>query len=284
MTLLSSLSKLSRYTGLAFDQGNDKDQNRSKLLSWQAAVSNLVESYCHRKFLIESRTDAFDVSPRQLSFFPKGVPILSITSVKADTLGRFDGTSDYTLSSSDYRIGPDGMSIVLNYPVTPAYGGLQVVSTGGIAYHPVRSVFTATPSAALTNGWYCVNDSGTAVGIVRASSATTVTVENFYGVFAVGDTLSFATTEAALFKPETLLTPTAPITAIAQQSLSEACPDLERAVEIEVRYMAQHQRDFENLSTMNDQTQRRGHTVWQKEYVFQQETLAILGRYRRIIL
>lgn len=282
--LLSSLSKLSRYTGLAYDQGNERDQNRSKLMGWQASASNLVESYCHRKFLIESRTDTFDVSVRQLSFFPKGVPIASVTSVKADSLGRFDGTSDYTLSSDDYRIGADGMSLVLNYPVTPAYGGLQVVYTGGLAYHAVRSVFTATPSSALTNGWYCVNDTGAAVGIVRASSATTVTVENFYGVFAVGDTLSFATTEAALFKSDTLLSPTAPITAIAQQSLSEAYPDLERAVEIEVRYMAQHQRDFENVSSLNDQTQRRQHTVFQREYVFQPETLAILGRYRRIIL
>lgn len=284
MALLSSLSKLSRYTGLAFDQGNDKDGNRSKLLGWQASITNLVESYCHRKFLIESRTDTFDVSVRQLSFFPKGVPLVSITSLKADVLGRFDGTSDYTLSSSDYRIGTDGMSIVLNYPVTTALGGLQSVSTGGLAYHAIRSVLTATPSAALTNGWFAVNDTGTAVGIVRASTATTITLENFYGVFDEGDTLSFATTEAALFKTDSLLTPTATITAVTQQSLSEACPDLERAVEIETRFMAQHQRDFENVSTLNDQTSRRQHTVWQREYVFQPETLAILGRYRRIIL
>lgn len=282
--MLSSLSKLSRYTGLAFDSGSEREPNRYKLLSWQASVSNLVESYCHRKFMIESRTDVFDVTSRQASYFPKGVPIVSVASIKADTLGRYDGTSDYTLSSSDYRLGADSMSVVLNFPVWPTYGGLQIISTGGLAHHAVRSVFTATPSAALTNGWYSVNDMGTAVGIVRASTATTVTLENLYGVFDVGDNLAFATSESALFKSDSHLAPTATITAIEQQSLSESCPDLERAVEIEVRFMAQHQKDFENISSLDGQTHRRQNSVYQKEYVFQPETLAILGRYRRIIL
>jgi hypothetical protein len=282
--MLSSIYKLSRYAGLIYDAGNERLTNRQKLLGWQAAVSNLVETYCHRRFIIESRTELFDVTPQQKSFRPMGVPLVSITSVKADTEGRYDGTSDYTLDSGDYRIGTDSMSLVVGYPVTPGLGALQIVSTGGLAYHAVRSVFAGTVTG-VTNGWYCTNATGTAVGIVRANSATSIAIENLYGYFEGTDVLSFATKEESLFDANSLQSSaSATLTSCTQRGLSEAYPDLERAVEIEVRYMAQHQRDFENVSTLQDQTQRRQHTFFQKEYVFQPETLAILGRYRRIIL
>lgn len=284
--MLSSLLKLSRYTGLNIDTAQNRDENRSRLLSWQASVSSLVESFCNRKFIIESRTEVFDTEPGQRSYIPLGLPILSITSVKSDFEGRFDGTSDYTLSSSDYRIGPSNMSLVLNWPAIVAIGGLQVVSTGGLAYHPVRSVFACTISGSPQTGWLCVNDTKSAVGIVRAASSGSLTIENFYGVFSLGDVLAFSTTEDGLFKTDGsgLLTPSATITEITQQSLAESNPDLERAVEIEVRYMAQHQNDFENISTMDGQTTRRGETILQSAYVFQRETLAILNRYRRLAL
>jgi hypothetical protein len=282
--MLSSIHKLSRYTGLQFEAGTDKLVNRQKLLGWQASVSKLIESYSHRRFIIESRTEKFDTTPGQRSFPILGVPLVSITSVKADTMGRYDGTSDYTLDSADYRIGTDSMSVVLNTSPTPALGGLQIVSTGGLAYHATRSVFAGTISG-VSNGWYCTNETGTAVGIVRANSASSITIENLYGAFGGTDTLYFATKEESLFESTSRqASASAVLTSITQQSLSESCPDLERAVEIEVRYMAQHQRDFENVSSMNDQTQRRQNSVYQKEYVFQQETLAILGRYRRILL
>lgn len=282
--MLSSIYKLSRYTGLNFESGNDKLANRQKLLGWQASVSNLVESYCHRRFLIESRTEKFDVTPQQRSFHVQGVPIVSITSVKADTMGRYDGTSDYALDSGDYRIGTDGMSVVLNSPVSPGLGALQIVSTGGLAYHAVRSVFAGTFSG-ITNGWFCTNEYGTAAGIVRSNASDSLTVENLYGAFEEGDTLYFATKEESLFDSTSRQSSASgAISSITQRSLSEACPDLERAVEIEVRFMAQHQRDFENVSTMQDQTQRRQNSIYQREYVFQQETMAILGRYRRILL
>ena len=284
MTVLSSIAKLSRYTGLNYESGNDRLTNRQKLLGWQASASRIVETYCHRSFIIEARTELFDVTPQQRAFRPMGVPLVSVSTVKADTLGRYDGTSDYTIDSDNYRIGTDSMSLVLNYLVTPGLGALQIVSTGGLAYHPVRSVFAGTISG-VTNGWYATNATGTAVGIVRANSATSITIENLYGVFDEDDTLSFATKEESLFDTNSLqASASATLTAITQQSLSEAYPDLERAVEIEVRYMAQHQRDFENVSTMNDQTHRRQNTVFQREYTFQPETLAILGRYRRILL
>lgn len=284
--LLSSIQKLSAYTGLPIaagaGSGNDWMRNRSKLLTWQMSVSQLLESYCQRKFIITSRTESFDTSPRQVVYVPQGLPIISITSVKADSLGRYDSTSDYTLDSQDYRIGIDGMSLVLNVPVYPARGGLQVVSLGGLAYDAVRSTFVTTFSGTPLVGWYCINAAQTAVGIVRVATEGAFEVENFYGIFSIGDVLSFATLEASLYDANKLQSPTATITAITRQSLAEAYPDLERACEIEVRFMSQHQKDFENVASRDGETMRRQSTVFQKDYVFQPETMAILGRYRRI--
>lgn len=288
--LLSSISKLANYVGKSIDPskpGNDSLRTRQKLLSWQASISELIEIHCDRKFQIDTYTQTFNTIPRQVEFILPGVPIASITSVKADSMGRYDGTSDYTLGAADYRIGVDSMSLVLNVPAYPAKGGLQVVYIGGLAYHGVRSVFaytadTGTPAA----GQYAINDSQSAVGIVRAYTAGSITIENLYGIFAEDDVLAFATTEDALYSTSGTgrLSTAGTITAITQQSLAESHPALERACEIETRYMAQHQLDFENVSTMNDQTTRRQSTVFQTQYVFQTETLAILGRYRRIIL
>ncbi len=285
--LLSSINKLAAYAGKSIDPskpGNDALKNRQRLLSWQASVSRLIETYCNRKFIIDTYIEKFDSLQRQFVYIPQALPLVSITSVKADTMGRYDGTADYTLDSGDYRLGVDSMSLVLNYPVFPAYGGIQVTYIGGLAYHPIRSVFAATFGSAPAIGNYCINDSQSAAGIVRALPTGALTLENLYGIFAVGDALTFATTEDGLYQSNPQLAATATITAITQQSLSEAYPDLERACEIETRYMSAHQMDFENVSTMNDQTSRRQSTVFQRDYVFQPETLAILGRYRRIIL
>lgn len=285
--LLSSVQKLSNYTGLSVDPakaGNDSLKNRRNLLSWQASVSRLIETYCNRKFLIDTYTETMDVEPRQTLFVLEALPIISITSVKADSMGRYDSTSDYTLNAQDYRIGQGAMSLQLNAPVYSAPGGLRVVYTGGLAYHATRSVFAVTVGTGTpADGNYCLNGTGTAAGIVRAYADGELTVENLYGIFEEEDSLVFATTEEGLYSSSNQLTATATIDSITRRSLSESNPDLERACEIETRFMRQHQLDFENVSTMNDQTQRRQNSVWQREYVFQPETLAILGRYRRIV-
>lgn len=288
--LLSSINKLANYTGKSVDPskpGNDALKNRQRLLSWQASVSRLIETYCNRKFIIATYVEKFDAHPREFQYIPQAIPVVSITTVQADVLGRFDGTSDYSLNAADYRLGVDSMSLVLNWPAWPAIGGIQVTYIGGLAYHPVRSVFAYTATTGVpVAGNYVINDTQSAVGIVRVYTAGVVTIENLYGIFAISDVLSFATSEDALYSTagSGQLTTVGSITAITQQSLAEAYPDLERACEIETRYMVQHQMDFENTSTMNDQTSRRQTTVFQSQYVFQPETLAILSRYRRIIL
>lgn len=288
--MLSSLTKLSKYTGLSISGGNDALGNRARLLSWQAACSAKIESLCNRSFIIESRTEYFNTGARQRSYFPKAYPIVSITSVKADSMGMFDGDSEYTLqSATDYHVGIDSLWLDLLVPVAAANRGLQLVYTGGLAYHEVRSTFTVgsisgTPAA----GNWCTNATGTAVGIVRSFASTTLVVENVYGVFRVDDVLSFAAKEDSLFDALGAVSSqgvisgvAATITVITQQSLAEAYPALERAMEVEARYMAKHQLDFENVSTMNDQTQRRQSTVFQRGFDVQPETLSLCGGFIR---
>lgn len=284
--MLSSLNKLANYTELNIVSGDNKLKNIRNLLNWQASISNLIESFCNRKFIIQSRTERFDTLNGQSSYFPQGLPVLSVTSIKADSLGRYDSTSDYALNAQDFRIGIDNFSIVLNYPLYPALGGCQITYLGGIAYHAVKSTFNVSDIVGNpTSGWYVLGSNSYAIGIVRDWSSPTIAIENIVGVFQVDDDLQFATTEKALFEQDGFMSGvTCTISEILTQSLSELAPDLERACEIETRYMAKHQFDFENVSTMDDQTTRRQGTVYQTPYVFQPETLAILGRYRRPLL
>ena len=289
--MLSSLTKLSKYTGLSISDGKDAAGNRARLLNWQSAASGKIEKLCNRSFIIQSRTEYFETGVRQRSFFPKAYPVVSITSIKADSLGMFDGSSEWTLSSAtDYHLGVDSLWIDINYPVLAGPRGLQIVYTGGLAYHEVRSTFTVsgvsgTPAA----GNWCTNSTGTAVGIVRSYTATTtLVVENVYGVFAADDVLSFFAKEDQIFDTTGIVSTQAAISGVAatiasiyQQSLAEAFPALERAMEVEVRYMAKHQLDFENVSTMNDQTQRRQATQFQRGFDVQPETLALCNNFIR---
>lgn len=289
--MLSSLTKLSKYTGLSVGSGVDSLKNRSMLLNWQASASSKIEKVCNRSFIIESRTEYFQTLARQISYFPKAYPIVSVTSVKADSMGMFDGSSEWTLSSStDYHLGVGSIWLDLVIPILPASRGLQLVYTGGLAYHEVRSTFTVsgvtgTPAA---GNWVC-NATGTAVGIVRSYTAsTTLVVENVYGVFLASDVLSFFAKEEGMFTTTGEVSTqaaisgvAATISAVAQQSLSEAHPAIERAVEIEVRYMQKHQLDFENVSTIEGNTQRRQSTQFQRGFDLQPEALAQITQYIR---
>ena len=280
--MLSSLNKLSRYTGLSVTLktgGNAWLGNRQKLISWATALTAAFERYCRRNFLIASQTEYFDTQYRQLQYFPASVPVLSVTSLYSDVRGQYAG-NESLVPSDQYHLGLDGNSIVLNFPVAEASRGLRAVLVGGLAYHPVQSTYVVEDvSGTISAGQYATN--GSACGIVVSYSSLTLVMENLYGVFAAGDDLTFAESEESLYQDGAALSDTATIASITQQSLAEAFPDLERAVEVEARFSAAHQSDFENVSTMNDQTTRRQSTVYQTPILFQPETLQLLNRFVR---
>jgi hypothetical protein len=157
-----------------------------------------------------------------------------------------------------------------------------LIYTGGLAYHPVNSTFilsgvTGTPSST----YYAYGESSQSVGrVISWTSATSsLVVENLYGIFEEGETLAFQTVPGDVDSNADGISGS--ISSISQQSLAEAYPDLERAIEIETRYMLTHAHDFENISSGATPTTRR---ATGQQYIFHPETLAILDRYRRYYL
>jgi hypothetical protein len=115
-----------------------------------------------------------------------------------------------------------------------------------MAYDGVRSLFTGTITGSWTVGHYATGGTSGAVGIVRAVTANTITIENIYGIFVAGET---ATSSANLPTPSVPGTVEAGISAllttITQQSFVEMYPDIASAAEMQVRYELDHRFDIE---------------------------------------
>lgn len=289
--LLSSLEKLSGYTGLSITAGEHSLRNRRRLSSWQAALSAAFERFLWRGIEVMEREEVLEVPSNGMVLHPFATPILQIEEIVQDVSGLFSGNEE-TLDPASYAISADGESIVFD-PATVLYEGktLKVKYTGGLARHAVRSEYRIEQEGAVAPGpgEYVRNGTSSAAGIVRkletVEGQKVLTVENLFGIFEVGDELYFAQSEENLFSGnEPVPAHKATITAIESRSIAEAYPDLERAVEIETRYMEKHQLDFENISTMDGQTQRRQPTTFSTPYVFQPETLLLLARYRKVAL
>lgn len=291
--LLSSIPKLAFYTGLEINPDNitgglPKNKaldNKRALIQWRSSISHSFRHYLGRELLAQSRTEYFDTSYRQVTYFPDAVPILSVTSLFADGLGQYDN-SEYEITTSDYIIGKDRFSIVLNYPVLQHEKGLRLIYTGGLAYHAVNSTFIVSDMEGSPNtNHYAFGESTESVGKVVSWNAVTgaLVVENLYGIFDAGESLAFQTIPGD--DDSNVDGISGSIDSIYQQSLAEAYPDLERAVEIETRFMVAHQKDFENTgSDPQGNTMRRSSTIYQTVAPFQPETIAILDRYRRVHL
>lgn len=298
--LLSSPEKLSNYTGLLLT-GSDGLSNRRKLVGWQAAISEAIENMCGRWFELKEYTEDFEIqqgggpnspsafypigSPGYLSgrkYYPTAIPLADKPVVKMDPFGLFDG-SETAIDPSMIYLSADRCSFGFLAPVFPG-ATMRATYTGGIGTKAVRSTFVYSEGDDdLEADSYVRNDTGTAVGIVRVVETVgddlTVQIDNLYGTFGAGDDLFQADTEADLFgdSPDGVGT----ITSISNQSIAEAYPALEAAVEIEIRYCAKHQLDFENISSMNDQTQRRSPGQMTDAYNLQPEARGKLAKFIR---
>ena len=123
----------------------------------------------------------------------------------------------------------------------------------------------------------------TAAAAPVASVALTsgvMTVENYYGIFEAGETLTEYTGEGATGATGS----TATLDSIATQSLAEAHPAIVSACEVQVRYYYKHTTDFENSGTdQNGNTIRRSNRVMNTTLLpLQEETMALLANYRRV--
>ena len=291
--LLSSPEKLAIYTELNIS-GVDGLKNRRKLMNWQTWISDALESACFRFFELKEYTQDFFIpmlggsaspigfmssgDPGYMSgrtFYPYAYPFVGTPVVKVDPFGIFNG-GETTLEADLIRVSADKSSFGL---WTPLYAGstMRVTYTGGLGTSAVRSTFTySTGAHTPLVGYYVKNSTATAVGIIRVVGGGSIQIDNLYGIFAAGDDLYHAVNEVDLFgTPNEVGT----ITAITLQSIAEAYPALEGAIEVETRYMVQHQMDFENVSSMQGQTTRRSPGQLRDAYPLQPETRRLLSKY-----
>lgn len=285
---LSSYERVRRY--IAPDNKTPKTDElslRREITNWIQTISRQIERFLGRELLIDTYTEYFDVEYQQRAYYPKGWPVTSITSVKEDSSGQWDGTSESTLGTDEYFIGRLGQTIQLLAPLpyNNLPKGLQAVYVGGLANHGTRSQFTVTTGTDFTVGKFLQGDTSLALGIIRATAATSITVENLYGIFELegitqydtGDATDDATTPGGAGNTDT-------ISAIAQQSLAESeYGDLVRAAEIQIRFDLKHKLDFEAVGVTKDNVnlRRRDHTL---DLPFTEEAIALLLPYRHVNL
>lgn len=291
--MLSSVEKVAFYLGIDAGQGrvngtnSDTDAQRKArriIISWAQSISTSFQNYCGREFLIFERTQYFDVYGQQ-EFFPVATPIRSIAIIENDPLGLFQG-AQWTVGHENFHLSQGGYSVqMITSLLMYGQNAMRMTFSGGLAYHPVNSTFTCTTGTGEpVAGMYAYGSNSEAIGKVVSretlDGVQVLELANFYGIFQFGDALEFMSSPYGQTIPDISCS----ITDIVQQSLCEAFPDLNRALEIELRYMQKHEADFENKDDGGKNgPQRREITDSTTLLGFQPETVAILDRYKRYL-
>lgn len=118
------------------------------LTTMVSAVSKRLEHFLDRKFLHESRTEYYNVRPRQNRLFLREYPVTAVTSVHLATDWEY-GTAT-AIDSSDYHCTGDSGTLHFNHDLITNYlssnyayapDAVKVVYSGG---------FSATTSALIT--------------------------------------------------------------------------------------------------------------------------------------
>ncbi len=135
----------------------------------------------------------------------------------------------------------------------------------------------------ITAGRYAYGMTSESIGkVVSYDDETNVmVVESIDGIFLEGEAMTFQT---AIYAQDIAATG-ATIMSVDRRSLVEQFPDLNQAMQIELRYMDKHQFNFEDTSAGGVQGSTYRHTEGDaRPYTFQPETLGILNRYRRFLV
>jgi hypothetical protein len=275
-----------RVGGLDEDTPAQRATRRS-LIQWATSISTSFQHYLGREILIAEREEYFDVPGNGQSYFVRGVPIVEILRVQNDPTGQFTG-SEWTLTAgTDYYPGETGT--YLQIWVNMLIGGsrfLRVKYRGGMAHHPVNSKYLVSAEetpASIQAGRYVYGNSSESQGKIISYDADThlLVVEAIVGIFTPGETLTFQASQGGQDIPDT----SAVLDEVREWSVAERFPDLDQALLIELRYMQKTQMTFENTSSGGPMGSSYRHTVGDRRAVlFQPETLAILNRYRRVLV
>ncbi len=280
MLQLTSYERLRRYLADSDnDIKEDSQANRRDLIAWVSPISNKVQNYLNRDLTIAEYTEYFDLRPGKRQFWVNNPDISSIVSVKSDPDSLFDG-NEVTLTSDQYFIDRDDNSVVLQYP-EPFVGEkmLEIVYNGGLSSSGVTSVYATTDASAWTLNNRVIGDDSFSLGLVKAKSTTSMTVEVMYGTFTVGETLTEYSDEGVTATGETATLSSKTVTCLA-----ESHPDVVTACEMEIRYLNKHKRDFENTGTQQNGTTIRRDGSKTYRLILQPESIDLLQHHKRVAM
>lgn len=279
--LLSSYDRMRRYIGTDIQAKTDSRGLRQTLTNWITAVSNQVENYLNRSLESTSYTEYFDtLKSHWIQYYVKAHPITTLTDVYIDGDGKFDGGES---EIEDCITGINSRCVVLPYsPPVLGYKTLRIRYTGGLATHGTQSVLTCSITGSWTVEYFALGGTSGAVGIVKATTATTITIEVLYGIFNSTETITEYSDEDI-----TTATGNSAVVSSIQQALVELYPDIVRAAEAQVRYYWKHKDDFELSGTNKDGTNIRNtlrRATSTRIQPLTDEVISLLQPYKRIAI
>lgn len=280
--MLTSYDRMIRYLGAGGSSLSDNRFNKQIITNWIQSTSKQIEKYCNREFLISSYTEYFDtIKSNYIEFRVSRYPIVTLTDVYIDCTGEFNGSES---EIDDCITNKHSSSVILPYdPPVLGYKTLRIRYTGGLAYSATMSLYTVAITGSWTIGNFVIGNTSGAVGILKAQTATTFTIEILYGSFEAGETLAEYTDEDITNATGN----TATVTTIDRHSLFELYPDIIRAAEIQIRYYWKHKDDFELSGTNKDGTNIRNtnrHSIMTAFNPLTDECMSMLAPYKRVLI
>ncbi len=275
--LLSSVNRIKMYAGL----GDSIEETRAVARFLNSISKTIQISTLERELELKSYTEYFDTDIGEKEFFPKAFPIVSITSAHTDLTGLYNGLE---VAEVNYFKGQYDKSVVFWRNSFGRYEkGLRIIYVGGVATHPVNSVFTLTDlgTSDPEETQYVSTESFSALGVVKSFDNLTgqITIENLYGAFDIGDDLIFSAKEQG----DAIENTSGTISAIISQSLVEAKPNIAQAIEMEIDFLQKNKGLFDRLSSSKDgSTTKRA--MDSAVYTLQPETKLFLQGEARIWL
>jgi hypothetical protein len=255
--------------------------NDRLLMMWLTAVSNMVQKFLDRELHIEDRVEYFTLSSRRKQFWVNAPPIITLTDVYVDLEGLYVGRES---------IIPNCFADEFNKAVRFPYAywmewtgvkSIRIRYNGGLAYHAVNSVYVMDSVASWVAGKYVRGTTSGAVGLVVSwvSGTKTLTVENYYGTFEVGETLSQYDAESGGSSSVS-----GALSSVTSRSLAETAPEIVMATDCQVRYMWKHTTDFENTGTPKDGGTIRQSASMSREWPLTEEVRTMLTPHIRMAI
>ena len=252
--------------------------NNNRLLEmWISGVSGMIERYLDRSLKSQAYTEYFSLTPGRVRFWVKGTPVTTLTSVYEDPEGLWEGNESQITDPFTDEYGNS-----VNIPFALSYEGvkaIRIIYTGGLATHPVNSTYAVTTSDSFSAGNFVIGSTSGAVGVVVSEASGSLTIEDYYGEFIVGETLTEYTGEDATGATGS----TATLDSVTTASLLRSYPELVMGAENQIRYMWKHTTDFENDGTNRDGATLRRGAMKNMPWPLQRETVELIQSYRRIV-